>query len=37
MITMDDFLKDLYRKDIITKEEAITHALDRISLQKNID
>ncbi|NDL68230.1 type IV pilus twitching motility protein PilT [Anaerotalea alkaliphila] len=37
MITMDESLKNLYQNGTITKQEAITHALDREELSKTID
>lgn len=37
MITMDNSLKSLYQKGIITRDEAINHALDRDDMIKNMD
>lgn len=37
MITMDNSLKSLYRNGIISRKDALNHALDRDELAKNID
>ena len=36
MITLDDFLMDLYRSGRITRESALTYAQDQVNMKKQM-